>query len=209
VNNNTIIVYDTETTGLDTSKCEIIEIAAIALDPRTLEVLPNGTFEATMKALRPEDIEEGALKVNKRTREEISTFRHPKQVWGEFIGFVSQYNKSNQLWSSPVAAGHNIIGYDNPIVERYRQQYSKTAKLWHPRDVIDTKILMFFWFENLREPTSTSLDSLRDFFSIDKTGAHGALKDCKDVVAILTRFMRLHRRIAEKQQFKGAFAEKL
>jgi DNA polymerase-3 subunit epsilon len=200
VNNNTIIVYDTETTGLDTSKCEIIEIAAIALDPRTLEVLPNGTFEATMKALRPEDIEEGALKVNKKTREEIASYRHPKQVWGEFVSFVSN-------WKQPIPAGHNIMQYDNLIIERYRQTYSKTKKLWHYKgEVIDTQRMCFLWFENLREPNSVSLDALREFFGISKEGAHGAMKDTEDVVLILTRFLRLHRRVAAKKIFKNAFA---
>ena len=40
---------------------------------------------------------------------------------------------------------------------------------------------------------------------IDKDGAHDAIKDVKDTAAILTRFMRLHRNLAKKITFKGAF----
>jgi hypothetical protein len=63
--------------------------------------------------------------------------------------------------------------------------------------------MCFLWFENLREPNSVSLDALREFFSISKDrGSRSAKRYCKDVVAILTRFMRLHRRIAENNSLR-------
>ena len=65
--------------------------------------------------------------------------------------------------------------------------------------------MCFFWFESLPEPTSYSMDSLREFFGMSKANAHDALGDCKDTAMLLIRFLRLIRSISEKVKFKGSF----
>jgi hypothetical protein len=49
------------------------------------------------------------------------------------------------------------------------------------------------------------LDTVREYLGISKDGAHDALKDVKDCAMILTRFMRLHRKLCPKISFKGSF----
>jgi exonuclease I len=90
------------------------------------------------------------------------------------------------------------------------QKYGDTnkegnSKVFYPRDVVDMLNLVFYWFEHNADLKSYTLDNLRDYMGIDKDGAHDAIKDVKDTAAILTRFMRLHRNLAKKITFKGAF----
>jgi DNA polymerase III epsilon subunit-like protein len=65
--------------------------------------------------------------------------------------------------------------------------------------------LVFYWFEGNNELKNYTLDSLRDYLGIDKTGSHDALKDVKDTAQILIRFLKLHRNIANKVKFKSSF----
>ena len=65
--------------------------------------------------------------------------------------------------------------------------------------------LIFYWFENNPELKNYTLDSLREYFGIDKTGAHDALKDVKDTASIMIRFLKLHRNLSGKVKFRNSF----
>ena len=65
--------------------------------------------------------------------------------------------------------------------------------------------IAWLWFESVPDIKSLTLDSLRDYLGIDKTGAHDALKDVRDCADILVRFLRLHRSLAAKIKFRDSF----
>ena len=67
--------------------------------------------------------------------------------------------------------------------------------------------LVFYWFEHNNELKSYTLDSLRDYFGISKTGAHDALKDVMDTAQIIIRFLKLHRNLGQKVKFKNSFTK--
>ena len=80
------------------------------------------------------------------------------------------------------------------------------TNIFYPRDVVDVLNLVFYWFSSNNELKSHSLDSLRDYFGITKEGGHDAIKDVKDTAEIMIRFLKLHKKMASKIQFKGSFA---
>ena len=49
------------------------------------------------------------------------------------------------------------------------------------------------------------MDTLREYFGIDSSNSHDALKDVKDTAEILIRFLKLHRKLFAKIQFKDSF----
>ena len=65
--------------------------------------------------------------------------------------------------------------------------------------------LIFYWFEGIDKIKSYSLDSIRDYLGIDKSGAHDALKDVHDCANILIRFLKLHRNLSPKVNFEQSF----
>lgn len=228
INYNKICVFDFETDGSDPKCCSPVQLAAIIVDPIKLEIIPNSEFNINFK---PEVMEEDNdyqyttdildfhSKVRGCSKEEIykSWQKYPKQEvsWKMFISYLDKYHtrtSKKSQFSAPIAAGYNINRFDLPIINRLSIKYDNLNKdgnsdIFYPRDIIDGMNLIFYWFENSNELKNYTLDNLRDYFGIDKTGAHDALKDVKDTANIIIRFMKLHRNLYNKIKFKDSFKE--
>jgi exonuclease I len=226
MNKNKICVFDMETDGSDPYICSPVQLAAIMIDPISLEIIKGSEFNINFK---PETLEENDnyeyktdildfhAKVRGCSKQDIlnSWQKYPKQnnSWDMFVNYLEKYHtrstKKSQF-SAPIAAGYNINRFDLVIVNRLSQKYNNTNKegrtdLFYPRDVVDMMNLVFYWFENNDELKSYTLDSLRDYLGINKEGAHDAMKDVYDTANILIRFLRLHRNLSQKIKFKSAF----
>lgn len=228
INYNKICVFDFETDGKDSKVCSPIQIAAVIIDPILLEIVDGSEFNINFK---PEVLEQSEdyeyktdildfhAKVKGTVKENILAEwkKYPKQEhsWKMFTNYLNKYHtrtSKKSQFSAPIAAGYNIYRFDLNIINRLSAKYGNinkegTSELFYPRDTIDVLNLIFYWFEQNKELTSYTLDNLREYFGIDKTGAHDALKDVKDTAEILIRFMKLHRNVAKKVKFKGSFIE--
>jgi DNA polymerase III epsilon subunit-like protein len=226
-----ICVFDFETDGSDPEVCSPVQIAAVIIDPIRLEIVDNSEFNITCKPevmeKNPEyrydtDIIDFHAKVRGCSQEEIyaqwRTYTSQEIAWNSFVTYLEKYHcgnrKKKNLFSAPIAAGYNINKFDMKIINRLSEKYKnietkeKKSNLFYPRDVLDIMNLVFYWFENISEIKSYSLDTVRDYLGISKEGAHDALKDVKDCAEILIRFIRLHRNLGNKIKFKGSFNEK-
>jgi DNA polymerase III epsilon subunit-like protein len=210
LNNCYIICLDFETGGLDVDIHPPIEIAARVLNPRTLEPVPDGLFYSMMCPPKKffDNIQDDALRVNGKTREQVAAAPAEEVVWPQFTDFVLRYKTKDGL---PIPAGQNIRGFDLLICERLCKLYGpynkkqKQQMLWHKKHAIDLYDISFMWFENSNELDSYSMRAIRPYFGISEDGAHTAMKDVDDTYKLITRFMRLHRKIAEKTTFRGSF----
>ncbi len=228
-NNLYICVFDYETDDVDEKTTEPVQLAAVMLDPITLEFVDDSEFNVTM---RPADVDdEGYFDQHKKciewhannhkvTAQEILKRwkESPPQEQGHkhFVEYLLKYNKNKSrrtVWNAPIAAGTNIRNFDLPILQRMCTRFKTTdkngdQKLFFPRDQVDIKDMTFLWFEGLNEPENYKMDKLRKFFGMKVDGvAHDALQDVRDEGAIIQRFMRLTRHFATKVKFKGSFAK--
>ena len=222
MNYKDIIVFDFETGSRNPHKPQPEQIAAVAIHGRKLTIQPGGYFESL---IRPElddekaiemgvdPIEDEALAVNGKTREELAKAPSAKTVWKKFANFVNKYNWKKTPYFAPIPAGYNIIGFDLPIVQRLCEQHGpvdkKTGKQTlfnkiHKIDMLDT---VWMWMENNPDIKSLSMDSMRDLLGMSKENAHDAMQDVKDTANLMIAFMKLHRRIAPKVKFEKAFAD--
>jgi exonuclease I len=226
INKNKICVFDMETDGSDPRVCSPVQIAAIMVDPINLEIIKGSEFNMNFK---PEVIEENEnyvyttdildfhAKVRSCSKDDILNAwkQYPKQnqAWTMFVDYLDKYHtrttKKSQF-SAPIAAGYNINRFDLVIVDRLSNKYKNINKegktdLFYPRDVLDVINLVYYWFESNNDVKSLSLDTIREYFGIDKTNAHDALKDVKDTANLMIRFLKLHRTLSEKIKFKNAF----
>ena len=224
MNKRWIIVFDWETDGKDPLTCNPVELAAIPIDPRTLEIKVDKAFNTVIKPPgftkeeyftddRQKTIEWHAKQRGVSSEDIIATWKKGKSqkiAWKNFCEYCKKFNieKSYGNWyTEPVAAGYNIVGFDLPICQRMADKhktgmpFSKTSKM----DVMD---LLFYWFENLDEPKNMRLDTMREFFSLKTAQAHEAYSDTLDTAKLLVQFLQFHRRQAKVSKFKGAMVEK-
>jgi len=217
----TYIFYDFETGSRNAHTTQPIQLAAVAIHSRKLEIIPGSEFNSMMSALNDQDakskgvdiIEDGALAVNKKTREEIFAAKQPKVVWNQFVNYVNQYNYKKSKWTAPIMVGFNNNGFDDIIINRlcsefgpFDKEYQK-QNLFHPIYNFDLFKIALGWFENSEEVTKYSMDSLRDYFAMSKDNAHDALQDVIDGANLFIKFLSLQRSMGKRVKFKGAFAK--
>lgn len=222
-----ICVFDFETDGADPEICSPVQLSAVMVDPIKLEVIKDSEFnvfckpevmETNSEYVYETDIMDFHARVKGCSKEDIykQWRQYPSQqiAWSSFVSYLDKYHcgnrKKKSVFSAPIAAGYNIHRFDLKIINRLSHKYKNIegkeniSSLFYPRDVLDIMNLVFYWFES-SDLKSYSLDTVRDYLGISKEGAHDALKDVQDCAKILVRFLRLHRRLAEKVNFKGSF----
>lgn len=212
LNRNDIICYDFETGSANPYTCEPLQLAAVILDARTLEIKPDSEFATYIKPTSWDNVEDGALAVNKIKREVVEKDGiSQKEAWETFTRYVNKYNKSKTPFGAPISAGHNIKNFDRHITDRMCRLYGPVDKkdspiIFHRRDMIDLMDISFLWFENTGEPENYKLDTIRGYLGVSKENAHNAVTDVQHTAMIIARFLKFHRTISSKTIFKGCFA---
>jgi len=227
INYNKICVFDFETDGSDPSVCSPVQLAAIIIDPMSLEVIDDSelnihfkpeVLENTENYTYETDILDFHSKIKGCSKEEVlkSWYKYPKQdhSWKIFVNYLEKYHtrsSKKSQFTAPIAAGYNINRFDLHIIDRLSRKYGNLNKehrtnLFYPRDVVDGMNLMFYWFENNNDLKNYTLDNVRDYFGLSKDNAHDALQDVKDTAQIIVRFLKLHRNLGQKVKFRNAFS---
>jgi DNA polymerase III epsilon subunit-like protein len=217
--NRDIIVFDFETGSRNPHKTQPTQIAAMALDGRSLK--PKGTFNSEIRPILDDEkaiaagldpIEDEALKITGKNREALAKAPQLKTVWKKFIGFVDKYNWKSTQWFAPIPAGWNIIGFDMVIINRLCKEYGPfnkdrgQQKLFHAIFKIDMMDNYFMWTEADPSVKSISMDATRERMGMSKENAHDALQDVKDTANIMIKFMKTHRAVYQNMQIEKAFA---
>lgn len=222
-NSKDFVVFDFETSGRNPYKCQLTQIAAVVIHGRKLEVQPGGYFNSEVKPIFDDEkaiaagfdpVEEEALRVTRKTREQLEKAPGPKVVWQKFTEFVNKYNWKGTSYFAPIAAGYNINGFDMPIVQRMCELYGPLDSrgrqgLFNPIFTIDMMQHIYCWFENNHDVKSYGMDYLREYFGMSqasKDNAHDALQDVKDTANIMIKFLKLQRNLLKNIKFENAFA---
>jgi DNA polymerase-3 subunit epsilon len=114
-----VLWFDTETTGLDPVKNDIIQMAGI------ITVDGKVTASINFRCAPPEggEISLEALKTNGYTAEEIKLWPSPAKTFYELIKifdtYIDKFDKSDKL----VIAGHNVA-FDKSMLEAMAKKYS-------------------------------------------------------------------------------------
>lgn len=226
MNYSDYICFDFETTGKNPNTAQPIQIAAVVIHGRKLEIKEGTEFQSLIrpnfdeyecKQLNLDPLTDDSIAIHGKTRELLQTAPSPKSVWSNFSEYCKQYNHGKSNFTAPIATGYNINSYDMVIVDRL---CSKAPYNFGPvnkeggQDIfnrikkIDMLDFMFALFENNSEVNSLSADNLfRGYMGYAKGQAHDAMSDTIMVAEIFCRTMKLMRRTASSTRFKGVFNE--
>ena len=217
--NRDYIVFDFETGSRNPHRTQPTQIAAIALDGRTLQM--KGQFNSEIKPIFDDEkaiaagfepVQDEALKITGKTREALEQAPSLKSVWNKFTKFVDQYNWKGDTFYNPIPVGFNIIGFDMIIVNRLCKEFGpydkdrEQQKLFSKVYKIDIMDNIFAWTESDPSVRSISMDSLRQRMGLSLDNAHDALQDVKDEANIFIKIMKTHRAVYQNMNFDKAFA---
>ena len=215
MNLNPYIIFDLETSSVSNIRAQVVQIGAVAVDGRRLEIIPDSEFNILVKPLYGEEaakagldeLTDGAIRIHGKThaileKDGVSL----ESALTNFKAYVDSHAIKKGQWSRPISAGYNIINYDHPILRRDLQKCNLDWP-FHPRDIVDVMQIMGLFFENDKNVSSLSADNLiRGHFGYNKGQAHDALGDVIMTAEVLCKSLRLIRKAAANTKFEGCFA---
>lgn len=182
---NKILVFDTETGGLDPAEHSLLTLGAVILGS-------DGSIISTLSLVINEgaalSVTDQALKVNGLTVEYI---REKGMTPEEATRTLETWLTNNGLIRGITLAGHNV-SFDIGFLKRlYRLAGRTFDKKFSYRSLCTQSIAMFLTFAGVANYTKTSLDALTSFYDIQirqggATGTHDALEDAIATAKLLT-----------------------
>ena len=122
--------FDAETTGVDPMRHAIIQMAVIVETPQA-EVV----WETKMRPWDGAEIEDSALAVNGRTREEIMEWPDPKAAYAEFLALmadhVDKFDKADKFWFWGYNSSFDFQ-FTHALAKVCRDQYLMSWFQWPP-----------------------------------------------------------------------------
>ncbi|KAK2842616.1 hypothetical protein Q5P01_012816 [Channa striata] len=164
----TIVFFDLETTGLDTSVCDIIQLSAICGDKVfNVYTLPRNALTQSATEVTGFTVSDGRLflhGVQMRTTPLVEALT-------SFIAFLRSFRRP------VVLVAHNAKRFDAPVLSRVLQNYS----LWQQFQQVVSRFLdTFLLSKNLfRNLSSYSQVYMVDHFLGLTYDAHNALEDAR------------------------------
>lgn len=170
------VFLDTETTGLDPDKHELIEFAAIKHHPS------DDTVEVLEFKIRPENIKTAspvALEVNGYTEE----------GWSDAISISDALPQIKDFIYGCIVIGHNV-SFDLGFIRASFKRHGLGRSLVRSADTLHMA-REYLWNKGL---PNFKLESVCDYYGVSNAGAHTALADvirCKEV------FDRMYKLLAD------------
>ena len=180
-----IFYFDTETTGLDCRKNDIIQLAyIIEIDGQIKE---EGNFYC--QPFNYNTIDNKALEVSKLTVAQIQTFSQPKEIYNKLhtilAKYVDKYDRNDKF--SP--AGYNInfdIGFLKNFFIKNDDKYYGSFFDYHMLDVYSLAYILEY--KGILKLDNYKLVTLAKYFNIDFK-AHNALEDIKTTREIFKKML--------------------
>lgn len=170
-----LILYDFETTGLKPETHDPIQVAAVALDPRTL--VERGRYSATMRPARPENAEAKALAIHGLTLDYLATQADPADTSRDFAAWVLSISHDR-----PIPCAYNL-----PFDAGFMHEWCPwLRKVWSYRSLdVMALAIAHLWLPGL--VPDVKLGTVVDHLGIEGHQAHDAMGDVLASAEVLRR----------------------
>ena len=166
-----IVIYDTETTGLDLAKDQIIQISAIKINR-------NGSIIDTydQMVIPTIEISKGAQATHHQTTESIKA-NGGVEAKSALLGF-------SEFVRGSVLVGHNSLRFDSPLVKRQLRECGLSPL--NVQAEYDTMIIAKQFLPKLK---NYKLDTLCSHYRFSNENAHNALGDITATGKVLVHLL--------------------
>ena len=169
------VIIDTETTGLDSLKHELLSIGAIVyIDDRITE-----TLELKILPERLENADPKALEINGYSKYKWKdALQGSKAFWEVWLPFILRHRNG-------IFVAHNMQ-FDRKFIMQFSMKYynEDLDKIDIPAGYIDTRDLARSTLAPLG-CKSMSLDNICEFLGWERRASHTALSDCEDCLRLI------------------------
>ncbi len=171
------VALDIETTGLDFTKHEIIEIGCVlfCFDVKKKAFRLEEELEIKIKPEHIELADKTSLKVNKYTPED----------WKDAGTLLVALNKLHKRLDGRVMVAHNAV-FDHAFIDKaFKDNHIKNTLHYH---VFDTLSMAFLAIQG-SDAKQLSLRALCEHFGIENKKAHTALSDARATYELFAKLM--------------------
>lgn len=191
LNGNILCSVDTETTGLDSSMHEIIEIAIIPLDHNIKPHPKYIPFNLKLRPDKPENVDPQAMSCNKVELNELMLSGVPQSTAADMLD--KWFAGMNLCGRKLVPLGHNYSTFDQRFIEEWigKANYAHIFD-FHNRDTFQTALFLDdrTWFVNEKPPfPKTNLTYVASQLGIKNPAPHTALGDAWTCAECYRRMM--------------------
>jgi DNA polymerase III subunit epsilon len=172
---------DTETTGLDSKKHEIIEIGVVIVsqdfsDPSILNLVEE--FDIKIKPERISDADPQALKIN----------HYDPSQWKEAITLSEAMKIFSEKTKDTIMVCHNTPFDASFLSEAFNKTGIKNQMHYH---TLDTISIAYAKLSNQKDVDKFSLRVLSEHFGIENKKSHSALSDAKTTFLLYKKLMEM------------------
>lgn len=166
---NTYIIFDFETSGINSKYAEIIEISAIKIKDNNIVQ----EFNTLIKPSNP--IDPSSTAINGITDDMVIDAPNLREILPKFIEFLG----------NNILLGYNISSFDLPILRRVS---AKILNIDIHNEYLD---VLYMAREQLPDLSDHKLSTIASYFDISTDGAHRALTDCYIINKCYQSLLRL------------------
>jgi DNA polymerase-3 subunit epsilon len=178
-----VVALDTETTGLNPKKDEILTIGAVKI--RDSKILLSKTFEASIKPKK--EINSDSIKIHLIRECDLENAEEPKEVILKLLRFIG---------NRPLVGYY--IGFDKSIISRYTKEFIG-IKLQNRTVELSNMYYKRYRKRSAYEFVDLRFDVIMERLNLPQLGRHDALND-----AIMSALIYL--KLRDIPEYKGAFS---
>lgn len=169
-----LVFVDLETTGLDSEKHEIIEVAILVVEPRTFQVITEYVTKVKpqhMKTADPVALNMGV---------------YNEEGWEDAKDLKTVMNEINKLSEDGMFSGWNVV-FDYSFLSKAFNDLSIMPLCdYH---VVDVMSIAFSRLYFKKDPQGLSLRKVAPVLGVDLDEKHGAFKDIEATYKIFKKLM--------------------
>jgi DNA polymerase III subunit epsilon len=173
-----LLVFDTETTGIDTDEARIVELGAAYFEDRQFVELRRMLVNPGVP------IPEAASQVHGIVDAQVAEKPSFAEVGPRFVKHLEGHARAG---STPHLAGYNAVSYDVPLLNRELERHGIAHRI-DPTRVHDPIVFIRYHFRHLRR---RDLTSACEELGVTLERAHSAAADAKATGELLFRLVEL------------------
>lgn len=201
IDNRHFCVFDFETSSCNPSTTQVLQIGACIINKNNLEIVDE--FSSLVKPDDPDTLEEGALRVNGLTKEQLEKAPPVDTIFPMWAKWIKSYNTTRDQsgFGAPIPTGWGIVNFDLPILRRYCKRFDCWDKkrdemnLVNPIFHLDCMEIYWLLTRNNSDVKNVKLTTMAEYAGIPlseiETRSHNAVWDVKMTASFAIRYLKL------------------